>query len=121
MVSREEFAQVQQIIKRRNHSVLHQKQRSEFPLRGLVRCAQCLHYMTGSFSRGRSRRYPYYHCGYSPCDHRGKTFPVKAIHEEFEAFLEHVAPKSELVEKCAEVIIRAFEERQTFEKTKRPA
>src|SRR2546428_12386570 len=47
LVSREEFAQVQQIIARRSRSVPHQKHRPEFPLRGLVRCHQCRRYLTG--------------------------------------------------------------------------
>ena len=119
MVSRQDFAHVQQIIKRRNRSIPHQKQRPEFPLRGVVRCSDCLRYLTGSFSRGRSRRYPYYHCGYGRCDRRGKSLPTGNVQEEFEAFLEHVAPKQELVEKLADVMVQAAEERQTFVKTKK--
>src|SRR5213083_2384785 len=119
MVSKEDFARVQQIIKRRNRSIPHQKQRPEFPLRGLVRCRRCSHYMTASFSRGYSQRYPSYHCGWRQCTFRGKSFPVQAVHEEFEAFLERVAPKPELVAKLADVMVQLAEERQTFVKTKK--
>src|SRR5439155_27223744 len=45
-VSRAEFARVQQIVGRRNRAIPHQKTRSEFPLRGLVRCDKCLRYLT---------------------------------------------------------------------------
>src|SRR5207247_4501015 len=119
MVSKEDFARVQQIIKRRNRSIPHQKQRPEFPLRGLVRCRRCSHYMTASFSRGYSQRYPYYHCGWRQCKLRGKSFPVEAVHEESEAFLERVAPNPELVAKLADVMVQLAEERQTFVKTKK--
>jgi hypothetical protein len=60
LVTKEEFARVQQILKGRNRSVPHQKDRSEFPLRSFARCDECQHTLTGAFSRGRSQRYPYY-------------------------------------------------------------
>src|SRR5215472_3334689 len=52
MVAREEFGRVQQVIAKRNRSVPHQKDRPEFPLRGLVRCEGCQWALTGAFSRG---------------------------------------------------------------------
>ncbi len=59
MVSQETFAKVQQIVTRRSRSIPQHKHRPEFPLRGFVRCRSCKLYMTGSFSRGRTQRYPY--------------------------------------------------------------
>ncbi len=118
MVSREEFARVQQIISRRNRSVPHQKEGPEFPLRGLVRCAHCRTYMTGSFSRGRSQRYPYYHCGSTKCG-PSKSYPVKSLHDEFAEFLDGIAPKIDLVEKLGELVVRAAEERHGSWKTKK--
>lgn len=119
MVSREDFARVQQIIKRRNRSIPHQKERPEFPLRGLVRCSSCLRYMTGSFSRGRSRRYPYYHCKNQSCGQRGKSHPAADIHGEFEKFLDSVAPKPELAPRIRELVLQVAEQRQALQKTRR--
>ena len=34
----------------------------DFPLRGFVRCESCGRGLTGSWSKGRSEYYPYYHC-----------------------------------------------------------
>lgn len=110
MVSREDFARVQQIISRRSRSLAHQKVREEFPLRGLIRCQNCRTYMTASFSRGRSQRYPYYHCIKDGCER--KSFAVGPLHDEFTAFLGFVAPKPELVRKLEEMIVQAAEERQ---------
>ena len=53
LVSKEDFARVQQLIARRNRSVPHRRHRPDFPLRGLVRCESCRRLMTGSSSRGR--------------------------------------------------------------------
>jgi site-specific DNA recombinase len=118
MVSRGTFAKVQQIISRHNRSVPHQKERPEFPLRGLVRCHQCQRYLTGGFSRGRSRHYPYYLCANKKCaSHR--SYPVEPLHDEFAAFLDGIAAKPELVEKLRELVIQTAEERWAFVKTRK--
>jgi site-specific DNA recombinase len=38
------------------------RNRPDFPLRGFVRCAVCDRGLTGSWSKGRSNYYAYYHC-----------------------------------------------------------
>ncbi len=112
MVEWDDFARVQQITAKRGRSVPHQKERPEFPLRGLVRCIQCRRYLTASFSRGRSRRYAYYHCGNRKCAHRGKSGGVQKIHEEFEMFLSSIAPKAELFGSIRVAVLRVAEERR---------
>ena len=39
-----------------------QRNDPDFPLRGFVRCQTCGRPLTGSWSKGRSRQYAYYHC-----------------------------------------------------------
>lgn len=39
-----------------------QRNHPDFPLRGFVRCEACGRPLTGSWSKGRSDRYAYYHC-----------------------------------------------------------
>jgi site-specific DNA recombinase len=106
LVTREEFARVQQVIERRNRSVPHQKERVEFPLRGLVRCNDCQHALTAGFSRGRSRQYPYYICRGRACPTRAKSHPADDVHSEFSAFLDEIAPRPQLIEKIGEIVIR---------------
>ena len=86
MVSRETFAKVQFILGRSKVAVPHTHIRPEFPLRAFVRCAGCECGLTGSFSRGRSEVYPYYHCYRRSCDVRG-NYPLSAVHREFRTFL----------------------------------
>lgn len=112
MVGRDEFARVQQFIERRNRSIPHHKARPEFPLRSLVRCVECAHYLTGSLSRGRSRRYGYYHCHNKDCERRGKSVPANTIHDEFESFLCEIAPKPSFVEKVGALMVRHADERR---------
>ena len=119
MVSHEKFALVQQVIQKRSQSVPHQKERPEFPLRGLVRCSHCLHYMTASFSRGYSRRYPYYHCNNRKCRNRGKSHPSGEIHDEFGLLLGWVVPKPEVVDIFGKEMLKVAEKQQTFLKLKK--
>lgn len=112
MVTREDFARVQQVIARRNHSVVHQKESPEFPLRGLVRCDGCSHYFTSGFSRGRTRRYPYYVCHVRSCPKTQKSYAAAGIHNEFDDLLDRVAPKPEILRKLSDAIIHTAEARQ---------
>ena len=42
--------------------VIRQSRNENFILRRAVLCGECLKPLTGSFSKGRNQRYPYYHC-----------------------------------------------------------
>jgi site-specific DNA recombinase len=112
VITREEFARVQRVIAARNRSVTHQKERDEFPLRGLVRCDACRHGLTAAFSRGRSRSYPYYLCGLPGCAKRGKSLPAAGVHAEFTSFLDEITPRPQLIQKIGERVIRMAEQNQ---------
>lgn len=87
MVSRDIFNAVQRIIHQRNRSIPHLSSRPEFPLRGFARCTACESTLTGSFSRGRSKYYPYYHCHHSACN-LPQNYSLTAVHNEFAGFLQ---------------------------------
>ncbi|MGD0309679.1 MAG: recombinase family protein [Acidobacteriota bacterium] len=112
LVTKEEFAQVQAVIARRNRSLPHQKERPEFPLRGFVRCDACSHTLTGAFSRGRSQRYPYYVCQAASCPNRGKSHPAGHVHEEFEGFLDSVAPQPVILERVGDYLAEEVQDYQ---------
>jgi DNA invertase Pin-like site-specific DNA recombinase len=86
MVSKEMFEAAQQVIARRNRTIPHVAVRPEFPLRSFVRCGNCESKLSGSFSRGRSKVYPYYHCLSRTCDAHG-YYPLSEVHDEFAGFL----------------------------------
>ncbi len=112
VVTKEDFARVQDVITRRNRSVPHQKDRPEFPLRGFARCDGCQHPLTGAFSQGRSQRYPYYLCQGKSCAKYGKSHPAARVHEEFEEFLDSVAPQPELMDRLADLVAEEVQEYQ---------
>src|SRR5580658_8935759 len=91
MISRATFAQVQQLLSGSTRAVPHRSVRPDFPLRVFVRCASCERYLTGGFSRGRSKTYAYYRCFSGNCDCYG-NYPQEAVHREFLSFLGSVSP-----------------------------
>jgi site-specific DNA recombinase len=86
MVNRATFDAVQRLVNGRNRSLPHLVVRPEFPLRTFVRCPSCECALTGSFSRGRSKYYAYYHCHNRRCDVRA-NYTLDEVHNEFSQFL----------------------------------
>jgi len=91
MVTVEEFAQVQQVIQRRNRSEKHHQIHEDFPVRGLARCPACSWPLTAAWTRGSHGRYAYYSCNQHTCSRRKKSLPAKLVHGEFEALLRDLA------------------------------
>jgi site-specific DNA recombinase len=106
MVSRSIFAKVQQFLGRSAQAVPHKGVRPEFPLRAFVRCANCEVHLTGSFSRGRSKTYPYYHCFNRACDPRG-NYPMQRLHDEFLSFLAEASLNHQNLERLKRHIAHA--------------
>jgi site-specific DNA recombinase len=110
LVTRGEFEKVQRVIARRNCSVPHQKDRVEFPLRGLVRCNECRHPLTATFSRGRNDRYPYYLCHQTACSRRAKSIRAADVHGEFTSYLDEIAPTKKTLEKLGDRLIETADQ-----------
>src|SRR6185312_12328628 len=111
MVSAEVFAKVQEVISRRNRSLIHQKIRPEFPLRMFARCHACSHYLTGSSSRGRSKYYAYYHCFNQFCE-SGNNEPSSKVHDEFAEFLGSFVLSSYVIERFSQDLIGVIRKRK---------
>jgi len=63
IISEELFYNVQDIINGKKRStVASNKQMDELPLRGFLTCSKCGGKLTGSASKGKIKRYFYYHC-----------------------------------------------------------
>jgi hypothetical protein len=63
LISEDLFYQAQVVLSGRIPSTAPRKRaHPDFPLRGFVRCESCGRGLTGSWSKGRSEYYAYYHC-----------------------------------------------------------
>jgi site-specific DNA recombinase len=68
IVSEDVFERVQLILAgRRHHGETYLITHPDFPLRHFVRCDRCDRPLTGSWSKGRTKRYPYYRCAKQSC------------------------------------------------------
>ncbi len=91
----------------------------EFPLRGLVDCADCGTTLTAANSQGRNKKYGYYGCKVKDCASYGKSIRKEKIEAEFETLLTGLRPSRELIEIATvmfkavwEKHMKAFKERQ---------
>lgn len=66
----------------------------EFPLRGLLVCAECGKHLTAAPSKGRPKKYNYYICHNKPCKMAGKSLRKKDVEDRFNKLLKtHVLKK----------------------------
>ena len=57
------FLRVQRLLDGKGEPLRpHSRNHPDFPLRRFVACSHCATPLTGSWSTGRSKKYPYYHC-----------------------------------------------------------
>jgi site-specific DNA recombinase len=73
----------------------------DFPLRSWVLCGDCGKPLTACWSRGKVRRYGYYHCFRTDCASYGKSVPAEKMHTEFEQLLRKLAPSEALFRAAA--------------------
>ena len=78
LVSEQTFYSAQDAVRRGEGSFQPLRVNSDFPLRGLLKCA-CGKVMSGCWSQGRTRRYAYYRC--TTCPH--VNLRTDAIEEAF--------------------------------------
>ena len=99
---------------RRPSLTAYQRNRPDFPLRVFVRCAKCGTALTGSWSTGRKKKYPYYRCREN-CD-AVKAQPDK-LHAIFLEWLQKLAPKPESMEAMKDTVRTVWKERQGSART----
>jgi site-specific DNA recombinase len=97
------FRAVEKHLRRKALTVTrHSRNHPDFPLRRFVRCGKCSRPLTGSWSRGRSRRYPYYRCPGSQC--RGVNVRKAVLEDRFAKMLEHIQPQPEYLGLFREIV-----------------
>jgi site-specific DNA recombinase len=95
------FGRVKLTERRRNV-----REHPDFPLRAFVRCSHCSTYLTGSWSRGRSAKYPYYRC--PGC---GKvSVRCEALEAQFLALLSDLRPRPEFSAMFRQLVTEASRE-----------
>jgi site-specific DNA recombinase len=110
IVSEDLFQRVQDVLAGRSPKVVpHRRQNEEFPLRGVLLCHVCGLPATGSRSKGKTRRYRYYHC------HRGRghlRVGSDRAEIEFLALLDRLQPHPDRMRLLDEIFRRVWKDKQ---------
>ncbi|MGI6240464.1 MAG: recombinase family protein [Candidatus Omnitrophota bacterium] len=111
LISEELFNAVQALIAGKKPTLTtYLRNHPDFPLRVFVTCKNCGRPLTGSWSKGRNKKYPYYRCPNSKC----KQVNVRKYDLEtaFIKYLEQFQPKKEFMEFFKAVILDCWKEKQ---------
>ena len=117
MITVEEYNKIQ-IVKKRlsNNAIASRKSNNpDFPLTGLVKC-ECSGNITGSWSKGRSKRYPMYHCHKSSCIHYGHTISKFVLEEKFTELLKNISPKQDFLRLFEAIVIDTYKDKHVLAK-----
>lgn len=82
----------------------------EFEVRRLINCMDCNRPFTATFSKGRSKLYPYYLCQTRDCPMYKKSISRDKIHEDFESVMNDLRPTDEVVESFRELFEECWSE-----------
>ncbi len=108
------FERVQARLARREGPRTRCKNHPDFPLRRFVVCDVCSTPLTGSASRGRSKRYPYYHC--RRC--KGISVRKAELETQFVDLLESLRPKPEFVRLFRAIVLDVWKRRHASAATR---
>lgn len=99
------FARVQDRLAGRAKAPKRADIREDFPLRGFVACDACGEPYTSCWSKGSTKRYPYYLCDTRGCPEYRKSIRKEVIEGEFEEVLAAMKPAPGLI-KLARAMFR---------------
>jgi site-specific DNA recombinase len=91
------FYKVQDILNPKSGHTYNIKYQDEFPLKRFLKCPYCNRNLAGSYSKGRHKKYPYYHCVTKGCSYK----PIRADFAEdlFIGYLKSFEMQEEAVDK----------------------
>ena len=91
------FLAIQDRLQKRPKVPVKKNVAHDFPLRGFVICDSCGTALTSCWAKGRSKKYPYYHCPNKKCDVYGKSIKRHVMEGAFEDLLGDLTPSRELI------------------------
>ncbi len=111
LVNEEVFNCVQCVLSGKRQSLVpHVRNHPDFPLRQSVRCGACNKPLTGSWSKGRSKKYPYYCCPARHC--RGVKVRKENLEKLFVEFLGRLNPLPEYLQLFGAIVLDVWKEKQ---------
>ena len=96
---------------KRAYSVINQ---NDFPLKGNLECGSCSQVLRFNYSKGRTKKYPYYRCDSKEgCDLSPKSISRDVIHDDFIKLLKKAKIKKEVLSLADRIIEDTFNKNST--------
>ena len=112
IVSMQIFEKVQQRLKTGGYVLTRKDIGKEFILRGFVKCADCDHPLSSSYSKNKiGKLYPYYRCQDKTCASYGKSIPQAKIESAFDEVVRSLQPTRSLFALAQMMFKSAWEQR----------
>ncbi len=96
LISLQCYERIQQRLKTQAKAPARKDINQDFPLRGFVLCGDCNKPLRAGWTKGNTKRYPYYLCQTKTCNSYGKSIKRADIEGEFETLLKKLKPSKEL-------------------------
>ncbi len=110
LVDEDIFLRVQRVINKKSVTrVPRSRFHPDFPLRAFVECTMCGTPLTGSWSKGRNKKYGYYFCHNRSCGQ--VRAPKEVVESAFAGLLSHLQPKPEYIALFKEVVLNVWNRR----------
>ena len=110
LVSKKIYHKVQLILDGKSTNIVpHISNNPDFPLRGFIRCSKCDSKFTGSWSKGRSKKYPYYSCRSKGCSNSVRK---EILDEQFISLLQELEPNGIVLQLFEKVLSDAWKSQQ---------
>ncbi len=87
LISLETFQKIQKRLKGTAKAPARKEIGQDFPLRGFVLCSDCNKPLTACWSKGKTKKYPYYLCPTKGCSSYRKSIPRQKLEDEFEGII----------------------------------
>ena len=112
LISLETFERIQERLKEKPKAPARKDIRADFPLRGMVSCAECGKPLTSCWSTSKTgAKHAYYMCFEKTCSRNRKSIRRDKIEGEFAAVLARVTPNQSLVDVAYSMFKNAWEQR----------
>ncbi|WMS43118.1 recombinase family protein [Acuticoccus sp. MNP-M23] len=97
LISFATFERIQARLKEGAKAPARKDINADFPLRGFILCDDCERPLTACWSKGKTKRYPYYLCSTKGCASYRKSIARADLEGDFEALLHALRPAENLV------------------------
>jgi hypothetical protein len=120
MITPEEFDLIERIKNGKSNAATARRLiwNPDFPLRRFVLC-ECGRPHTASWSKGRNRRYGFYHCKNRQCRYFGRSIAKDLVERKFCELLLKITPPANFLDFFKEIVVKTYRENHAAAKNEK--